>query len=151
MLIAVLTGLALITTALGSGVLFGVALANVPGFVALPADEYVRVHQLLDRHYEPTMPVVVLTAMALDAVLAIGSADPARRLVHAAAGLLLLGVVLISVLVNVPMLRGVRRADPDALPLDWIDPRPRWRAWNTVRTAFAVLALALTATAAVIR
>lgn len=148
---AVFTGLALITTALGSGVLFGVALANVPGFFALPADEYVRVHQLFDRHYEPTMPILVLTATVSDAVLAIGSADPARRLVHAAAGLLLLGVVLISVLVNVPLLRGVRRANPDALPPGWIDPRPRWRAWNTARTAFAVLALVLTATAAVIR
>jgi uncharacterized membrane protein len=148
---ASLTALAIITTALGSGVLFGVALANVPGFLALPADAYVRVHQLFDRRYEPAMPVLVLAAAALDAALAAGPGGLAGRLEHAGAAALLAGVALISMLVSVPLLRGVRQADPDALPADWADPRPRWRAWNLARTVLAVLALVVTTIAAVTR
>jgi uncharacterized membrane protein len=148
---AALTALAIIATALGSGVLFGVALANVPGFLALPADAYVRTHQLFDRHYEPIMPVLVLSAMAADVLVAIGPGGPAQRLEHVVAAVLLAAVALISVRVNVPLLRGVRQADPAALPPDWTDPRPRWRTWNLARTVLAVLALVITTIAVVTR
>lgn len=148
---AAFTALAIIATALGSGVLFGVALANVPGFLALPADAYVRVHQLFDRHYEPVMPALVLSAMVCDVLATIVPGSPAQRLEHGAAAVLLAGVVVISARVSVPLLRGVRQADPDALPPDWADPRPRWRAWNVARTVLAVLALVITTIAAVTR
>jgi uncharacterized membrane protein len=148
---AALTAVAVIATALGSGVLFGVALANVPGFLALPPGTYVRAHQLFDRRYEPTMPILVLSAIAADVLAAIWPGGPAQRLEHAGAAVLLAAVATISLRVNVPLLRGVRHADPDALPSDWADPRPRWRAWNLVRTALAVLALVVTTIAAVTR
>src|SRR6185437_9896414 len=148
---AALTALALIATALGSGVLFGVALANVPGFLALSPAAYVRAHQLFDRHYEPVMPILVVSAIAADVVAAAIGGGPAQRLELAVAAALLAGVTAISVRVSVPLLRGVRRADPDALPPDWPDPRPRWRTWNLARTGLAMLALVCTTTAAVTR
>lgn len=146
---AALTALAIVATALGSGVLFGVALANVPGFLALPPDAYVRAHQLFDRRYEPTMPALILSAAAADVLAAIVPGGPAQRAEHAGAALLLAAVTAISVRVSVPLLRGVRQADPDALPPDWADPRRRWRAWNLARTVLAVLALVITTIAAV--
>lgn len=148
---AALTALAIVATALGSGVLFGVALANVPGFLALPPDAYVRAHQLFDRHYEPTMPVLILSAAAADVLAAIVPGSSAHRLEHIGAAAMLAGVATISLRVSVPLLRGVRLSDPDALPPDWADPRPRWRTWNLARTVLAVLALVVTTIAAVTR
>lgn len=145
----VLSVLTLLAGGLAAGVLVGVAVANVPSFAQMPADRYVAVHQLFDRHYEPLMPLLVLGAAAVDVVLAILADEGGRAGLFTVAALALAGVAAVSQLANVPLLNSVRTVDPNALPADWPDPRPAWRRWHLARTGLSVLALAATASAVV--
>ncbi|GAB2453313.1 DUF1772 domain-containing protein [Streptosporangium sandarakinum] len=123
-----------------AGVLFAVALSVVPAFLAMAPAEYVRVHQLVGRHFDKVMPPLVLACTAADLVLfAAAPASPYRPL-FAAAAALQLGVSAVSQFGNVPINRAVKRLSPTAMPAGWRDPRPRWRAWHLTRTAMAVLA-----------
>ncbi|MEU8819318.1 anthrone oxygenase family protein [Actinoplanes sp. NPDC048796] len=150
MWIWVLSVLGVVAAGLAAGVLFGVALANVPGFAAMPAASYVRVHQSFDRRYEPTMPILVLGAAAADLALAVLAEPVAARVLFALGAVLLVVVALVSQLRNVPLLAtSVRQADPDRLPPAWSDPRPRWRQWHLVRTASGVAGFAVTVAAVI--
>lgn len=143
----VLSAAVLLEIGIAAGVLFGVALAIVPGFATLSPSTYVRIHQLFDPHYEPTMPALVISAAGLNVVLAFLVEGTGDRVLHAAAAVLLFGVVAISQFAAIPLLRMVRGVDPDDLPADWCDPRRAWRAWHRLRTVFAVLALVAVAAA----
>lgn len=139
----------LLGSGLVAGVLFAVALSVLPALFAMPADRYVHAHQLLGRNWDPTMPVIVLTSVALDVVLAVLLTGSTRVLLVAGA-VLLLGVSGVSHLANVPINRRVKAVDdPSALPASWIDPRPLWRRWHLLRTALAGLALLANAVAVV--
>jgi|HubBroStandDraft_3_1064219.scaffolds.fasta_scaffold347305_1 uncharacterized membrane protein len=151
MLTQVLDAIVLVELGIGAGVLFGVALAMVPGFATLTPAGYVRTHQLFDPHYEPTMPTIMFTSAALSIVLAFTDTGDTRRVLHLLAAVALIGVIVISQFAAIPLLRMVRGVDPDSLPAGWRDPRRPWRAWHLGRTACAVAALACTAAAVVIR
>jgi uncharacterized membrane protein len=140
----------MVATGIVGGVLFGVALANVPSFQAMALERYVFTHQLLDRRYEPTLPLLVFASIVADLFLGATAPGTARRVLFTVAAALLLGVAGVSQFVNVPLLRGLREANADALPAGWPDPRLPWRRWHLVRTVLAVLALSATASAALI-
>jgi uncharacterized membrane protein len=146
--IEILSVVTLLANGLVAGVLFGVAMANVPGFGVMGPAQYVAAHQLFDRHYEPAMPLLVAVAAVADVVLVFGVGGVGRAVLFALSALALVGVAAVSQFANVPLLRSVRGADADALPEDWPDPRPAWRRWHLVRTAFATVALTATAVAA---
>ncbi len=140
---------ALLGSGVVAGVLFAVALSVLPALSAMPPDRYVYAHQLLGRRWDPTMPVIVLSTVALDVVLAVLATGAARALLVAGT-VLLIGVSAVSHLANVPINRRVKAvADPSALPADWTDPRPLWRRWHLLRTALAVLGLLVNAVAVV--
>lgn len=130
-----------------AGVLFAVALSVVPALSALPADRYVAMHQLIGQRWDPTMPLLVLSSMALDVGLAV-PATSARQW-FALGAVALLGVAVVSHFANVPINRAVKSLDPGGLPPDWTDPRPVWRRWHLVRTGLALIALAANAVAVV--
>jgi uncharacterized membrane protein len=133
-----------------AGVMFAVAISTVPALAAMTPDRYVYVHTLLGRNWDPTMPLIVLSTIALDtahAVLAPGAV--ARSLVIGAA-VCLAGVSAISHLRNVPINKRVHQTDPCAIPPGWHDPRLAWRRWHLRRTALAMLALAVNALAVAI-
>jgi uncharacterized membrane protein len=140
----------LLLTGLAAGTLFGVALANVPSFALMPLRQYVGVHQLLDRYYEPTMPILVLVSCAADVTLALAARTDSRRALFAVAALALIGVAVVSQFANVPLLRPLRAVDVEEMPASWPDPRPAWRRWHLVRTGLACLALAAAAGAVVL-
>ena len=143
--------LVLLGSGLTAGVLFAVAVSVLPALLAMPTGTYVYAHQLLGRNWDPTMPVIVLTSTAADALLAVWSTGTARALAVAAA-VLLLGVSAVSHLANVPINRRVKAvSDTRRLPDDWTDPRPLWRRWHLLRTALAVAALAVNAAAVALR
>nr|ASA49552.1 hypothetical protein [Actinoallomurus sp.] len=145
---SVLTVLTIITSGLLAGVLFGVALANVPSLQTMTAQQYVFTQQLLDSRFEPTMPLLALVSTVSDVVLAVAVDGLGRSLLFAAAALLVIGVAAVSQFANVPLLAAhLRGVDPEHLPADWWDPRESWRRWHLVRTAFAVAAVAATAAA----
>jgi uncharacterized membrane protein len=146
-LLAVVT---LLLTGLTAGTLFGVALANVPTFTLMPLRQYAGVHQMLDKYYEPTMPIMVFASCAADLALALVTHGPGARALFAVAAAALIGVALISQFFNVPLLRPLRALDVTQMSADWPDPRPAWRRWHLVRTGLACLALAAAAGAVVV-
>lgn len=140
-----------VTAVLGSGVvagvLFAVALSVLPALSAMPPERYIYTHQMLGRHWDPTMPIIVLGSLVVDLVLtALAPTNPAR-LLFVAAAVLLLGVSVVSHFCNVPINRRVKDLDPDRVPAGWCDPRPLWRRWHLLRTILALLALAVNAVA----
>jgi uncharacterized membrane protein len=146
-----MTGLLGIAALLGggitAGVLFAVALSVVPALFAMDTGTYVHAHRLLGRNWDPTMPVIVLSSVLVNGVLAVLT-DGTARVLFAVSVVLLLGVSGVSHLCNVPINRRVKAVtDPGSLPADWEDPRPLWRRWHLLRTALAVAALLVTASA----
>ncbi|MEU5210199.1 DUF1772 domain-containing protein [Streptomyces sp. NPDC020742] len=141
--IAVLVGCGVV-----AGVLFAVALSVVPAFLAMPPADYVRVHQLVGRHFDKVMPPLVLCSVAADIALAV-PASGARGL-YLTGALLLAGVSVVSQFGNVPINRRVKALTPTRLPADWQDLRPRWRTLHLLRTALALLAALANACAAVL-
>ncbi|MEV0998858.1 DUF1772 domain-containing protein [Nonomuraea sp. NPDC050202] len=140
---------ALVGSGVVAGVLFAVALSVLPALFAMPADRYVYTHQLVGRRWDPTMPIIVLTSMALDIALALLTrAGPG--LLFAAGAVLLLGVSVVSHFCNVPINRVVKSLDPDEVPPDWRDPRPLWRRWHLLRTTLALLGVTANAVAVVL-
>ncbi|MET8974888.1 DUF1772 domain-containing protein [Streptomyces sp. NPDC004539] len=138
---------ALLGGGITAGVLFAVALSVVPALFAMETGTYVYAHRLLGRNWDPTMPVIVLSSALANGVLAALTEGTSRAL-YLLSVVLLVGVSAVSHLCNVPINRRVKSVtDPAALPADWEDPRPLWRRWHLLRTALAVLALAVTATA----
>jgi uncharacterized membrane protein len=136
---------ALVGSGVTAGVLFAVALSVLPALFAMETGTYVYAHKLLGRNWDPTMPVIVLSSTLVNAVLAVVGDGVARPL-FAVAAVLLLGVSGVSHLCNVPINRRVKSiTDPADIPADWEDPRPLWRRWHYLRTALAVVALAVTA------
>lgn len=139
--------LVLLGSGVVAGVLFAVALAVLPALTAMPADRYVYTHQLIGPRWDPTMPILVLAGTAADIALAFLA--PESRSWYVAAAVLSALVSVVSHFANVPINRRVRTLDPDDLPADWRDPRPRWRRWHTARTVLALAALFMNAVAAV--
>ncbi|WP_406379398.1 DUF1772 domain-containing protein [Streptomyces sp. NBC_01618] len=138
---------ALLGSGITAGVLFAVALSVLPALFAMPTGTYVYAHQLLGRNWDPTMPVIVLGTTLLDGVLAAMTGGSTRVLL-ALAAVLMLGVSAVSHLANVPINRRVKEIeDPTVLPAGWQDPRPLWRRWHLLRTALALIVLALNAVA----
>ncbi|GAA1858946.1 anthrone oxygenase family protein [Asanoa iriomotensis] len=135
----------IIGSGLTAGVLFAVALSVVPALRTMPPSTYVYVHQRIGRHWDPTMPLIVLGSTVVDLVLAFVVAEPAARLGFVVAAVLLLAVSVVSHFCNVPLNRTVKVLDPESIPVDWEDPRPIWRRWHLLRTGLAVLALAVNA------
>jgi uncharacterized membrane protein len=142
--------LVLLGSGLTAGVLFAVALSVVPAMAGMPAPRYVYVHQRLGVNWDPTMPAIVLTTTLLDIALAAGADDRTRTALLGAAAVLMLAVSVVSHFCNVPINRRVKELDPAQLPPHWPDPRPQWRRWHLTRTALAMTALVLNATALVV-
>lgn len=143
----VLGVIVLLETGLGAGVLFGVALALIPGFATLSPAGYVRTHQLFDPYFEPTMPTLMMTSALLSIILAVAVDGAAHHALYIVTAIALLGVIIISQFAAIPLLRMVRGINPDALPADWRDPRASWRNWHRARTVLAIVALACAASA----
>lgn len=140
----------LLGSGLVAGVLFAVALSTAPALRAMPPDRYIYAHKLLGRNWDPTMPVIVLGSTALAVVLAAVAPSAPGRALFAVAAVLLVGVAVVSHWGNVPINRHLRAIEPDDIPPDWQDPRPVWRRRHHLRTALAVVALALNAAAVTI-
>jgi uncharacterized membrane protein len=138
----VLSVLVLLGSGTTAGVLFAVAISTVPALAAMPPDRYVYTHTLLGKHWDPTMPIIVLSSTLLDIVLAVLVSGTAARTLFIVAAVLLFGVSVVSHLRNVPINKRVHRTDPDAMPDGWQDPRSLWRRWHTLRTVLAMVALA---------
>ena len=144
-----IVGMFAVAAVLGSGivagVLFAVALSVLPALFTMPPDRYVYTHQMLGRNWDPTMPIIVLSSLFSDIVLATLVPAGPTRVLFITAAVLLLSVSVVSHFCNVPINRRVTGLDPSRIPAQWHDPRPLWRRWHLLRTAFAVGAFTINA------
>ena len=101
----------LLGSGVAAGVLFAVALSVLPALFAMPAGQYVETHRLIGKHWDPTMPIIVMGTTVVDFILAVVADDPAQRILYALAGLLLAGVSTVSHLCNVPINRRSKVGD----------------------------------------
>jgi uncharacterized membrane protein len=140
--VRILVPLALLANGIAVGVMVSTVIGLAPMSLAVPYPTYVGTIQFLWKRYDPFMPIMNALACLVDVVLAVAVAGPSARLLFGAAGVLLAVVMTISVVKNVPINRYVMSLDPTVQPSDWAqtDPRVRWKNWNLLRTALAVLA-----------
>jgi uncharacterized membrane protein len=123
------------------GVFFAVAVSVIPALITLPAAQYMETHKLLGKGYHPAMPIITNVTTLAGIALAVLVPDPAAKVLFGTGVLLMIGVQAVSHLGNVPINRSLRAGAVGALPADWADPRPEWRAWHLVRTGLALALL----------
>jgi DNA-binding SARP family transcriptional activator/uncharacterized membrane protein len=132
---------ALVGAGVTAGVLLCVAISLVPGFIALPPDDYIAAHKLFGRYFDRIMPpIVVVTTLLVAALAALAASADAERIFIAGA-LCMLSISVISQSRNVPINRKVKRLE--TAPDDWQDPRSAWRNWHVLRTSMALIGMTL--------
>jgi uncharacterized membrane protein len=143
--------LTLLANGSAAGIMLSTVIGVAPLFLSLPYTRYVQTVQFLRPRFDPAMPALNGLTLVLDLLLASVLADGGARYRFAAAGVLQVAVMVISITRNVPVNKLVMALDPEQEPSDWqkIDPRRRWRDWNFVRTSLALLAFAVNVAAIV--
>lgn len=141
-----LVAAALVLNGVTAGILLGSVVGPVPLLLAATPSGYVRGKQFLTPRYDPAMPILVLTNIVVDVAVVVTADTTGARSAFAAAIVLLLAMVWISVAKNVPVNKWEQTLDPDALPADWDarDPRPIWARWHVARTVLLTAALLVT-------
>lgn len=139
----------LFLTALLVGTMFGIWLGFNPA--ALSASAYVEMQQNTIRALNVPLPALGLTCILLTSALAVLTRNnkPARSLLLAAV-LLLIAAGLITRFANQPINAVVMTWSSAAPAANWAELRDAWWQWHSIRTAAAMLALALALLAAVI-
>ena len=147
--------LATFLCSLVAGFLFAFAVVAMPGIGSLNDRGFIRAFQVMDGVIQNNQPIFMLVwvgsvvALVTSAVLGIWQLDGARRLLIIFAALVyLLGVQLPTVTINIPLNNKLQTLDVDAMnettqEAARKDFEPRWKRWNSIRTAFASLASAL--------
>lgn len=119
----------------------------------LGGPSYVESHQALVPTASPYMVVLTVlstaTTVAVTLVLAFESV-PGGAAAAAAGTLLAIGVIAISVGVNVPINKLVCEWAPDAPPANWAAVRARWTRFHAIRTNMSLVAFACSLAAAAI-
>ncbi|WP_085370266.1 anthrone oxygenase family protein [Leifsonia sp. NCR5] len=93
------------------------------------------------------MPLALLVVAAVVAVAAFG--HPVTLILGAVAFVLLALTLVVTIAVEVPIVKTIESWTVDTLPPDWRARRDRWVSFHLLRVIPGVVALALLATAAV--
>lgn len=93
------------------------------------------------------MPLALLAVAAVVAVAAFG--HPVTLILGAVAFALLALTLVVTMAVEVPIVKAIESWTADTLPPDWRERRDRWVSFHLLRVIPGVVALALLATAAV--
>ncbi|GAA4065515.1 DUF1772 domain-containing protein [Actinomadura miaoliensis] len=154
-LAAVSAALSILMTAGTAGTFFGFSVGVMPGLDAARASAAIDAMQGVNQRIQnPVFLAAFLlapvAAAAAGVLLLTAGQRSAGLLFLAAAAVYVLGALLPTVVVNVPMNNAL---DVTAIPSDpaeaarvWADYSGRWTTWNTVRTVFSgagVLLMAL--------
>jgi uncharacterized membrane protein len=141
--IAFILPVALLAGGMAAGGLMISALGGAPMLLSLSVENYLAVHKGFIGRFDPFMPICICTALVADVVLAIAVPTASTHTLEAAGATLYLSVLSVSLTKNVPINHWIVKLDPARPPANWdeLDPRVRWRNWNLVRTALAVLGL----------
>lgn len=126
------------------GIIAGIYVREVltyPGVQRLPAREYVRYHQELDKEMARKMPIVGNATLVAGIAAVVLSQSTRERLLSGAA--LLCGVTEVAMTItrNVPLNREVQSWDANEPPHHWAEVRDRWMAGHRARTALSLIGL----------
>jgi uncharacterized membrane protein len=138
----ILAAVAVLTSGTVAGALFAVARAVGPAMRELPGTTYVRLHQLLDPHFDPFMPRVTMLTLAAAPVAAVLTDSIAARALFAAGFIATVTVAVVSQTGTVRINRDIHTWNLAALPAQWSQVRENWLRANVIRTVFAVTAFA---------
>jgi uncharacterized membrane protein len=138
-----------------AGFLFAFAVVVMPGIRALEDGDFIRSFQHIDgviQRGEPFFGLVFIgSVVSLLAAVVLGApalAGLERTLLLSAGGLFIVGVLVPTGAVNVPLNNRLQRLDAAALgPEESSSARqafePRWNRWNRIRTGLACMSAAL--------
>jgi uncharacterized membrane protein len=130
------------------GVFFSYSNSVVPGLDRIDAEKAVAAMRganvaIINPRFLATFIGPVVTSAATGFLL-LGLDEPTPALLFfAAAVLYLLGCLVITGRVNVPMNNELENSTSTDWAQRWADFAPRWRRWNTVRTVTSMVALVL--------
>lgn len=147
--------LATFLSSLVAGFLFAFAIVVMPGISRLGDREFIRAFQVMDGVIQNHQPLFVLVwvgsvvALVTAAVFGFGPLDGVGRLLILFAALAyILGVHWPTITINIPLNNKLQTLEVDGMNETMQkrarkDFEPRWKRWNSIRTAMASLASAL--------
>ncbi|WGF90514.1 anthrone oxygenase family protein [Marinivivus vitaminiproducens] len=142
--------LAILASGLMGGLFFAFSVSVMTALGRLPAPEGIAAMQAINRAIlNPIFLVVYFGTALLDLVLALAAVwlwDGMGTMLLAAGGAVyVIGVFVVTMLVNVPMNTALDGIDPkaSASTAHWRDYLRRWTRWNHVRAAAAMMATLL--------
>ncbi|WP_375388463.1 anthrone oxygenase family protein [uncultured Amnibacterium sp.] len=144
---------ALLTSALSTGVLFGTWASLGPSVRTFSPRTYVDVQQATVRNLRPVMgPLLPTAVVSTLAASALPRGDDRAATVLQLAGFTgQLAALVLTAAVELPINARVLTWSPDDPPEGWQRTRDRWARTHTVRTATSVLGLGASLAAALLR
>jgi len=137
---------AVLSTGLIAGILFGDRMGATFARPALSASSFVTFQQVLHMHFVPMMPILmgVATLSSVAWVVVVRSRPRSAEFVLAAlAALAVTFVFVLTRAINVPINVELMKWDASSPPPDVMEVWARWERAHTVRTVIAVLAFSL--------
>lgn len=133
-----------------AGVMWGTWLSLARTMTRYDAETFLADGQHMIDNLAVVMAVLMIAAIAIglmSTVLLLRAGSTTAGWLAAAALVLMIGVLVITLAIEVPIDNQIATWTTSTLPADWQDVRARWSAFHTVRT-FLSLALVATAVAA---
>jgi len=135
---------ALLLLALVTGVLWGTWVSLSRSIETFSAETFLQIGQRMIKNLALPMrflmPATLLATIGLDGLLLHRSAAGASWGI--VSSLCMAGVIVVTLVVNVPIDLKIRAWNAHNLPADWQQLRRRWQTFHTVRTVLAVASLA---------
>lgn len=134
-----------------NGIIAGIYVGGVlpeAGMRRLPAPQYVRYHQELDKEMARAMPFVTNAALAAGVLAVVAGRDGRERTLAGVA--LACGVAEVALTVgnNLPLNREIQTWDADDPPERWADVRDRWMDGHRIRMVLSLVGLGCSVAAA---
>lgn len=138
-------------SSLVAGLLFVFAVVVMPGIKHLPDREFIRAFQAMDGIIQDNQPLFILVwvgsgiAVIAATLLGLGQlGGSARWFLLLAAIAYMVGVQVITIVVNIPLNNRLQALNVDLLDATAqrtarFDFEPRWNRWNAFRTIIAIL------------
>ncbi|GAB3576703.1 hypothetical protein GCM10027406_09830 [Leifsonia lichenia] len=149
---SVLIVVSIVLVALVVGVYWGPWIALTRTIATLEPAVFLPLVRRLSANLAPVMtllmPLALLSTLAVVAVAAFG--QPVTLILAGTAFVLLALTLVVTMTIEVPIVKTIETWTVDSLPADWRERRDRWVSFHLLRVVPGVAALTLLAVAAVV-